>query len=159
VQTGYAPTNRNYAQAAMVLFAARAAAVVVAATSVVAAPSAQANGGGSTLQQPPSAGGFASLIADSTTAYQQAHGIPARLANVDCVRASFVDYMCSYAVTSPNHLPTCHLMQARWTPNSASLYTVTLAGRLKECGNLREALRSLQGQRRNVVSTLKGEAK
>jgi hypothetical protein len=35
-------------------------------------------------------------------------------------------------------------MQARWTPERASSFTVTLAGRTERCGSLREALRSLR---------------
>jgi hypothetical protein len=34
-------------------------------------------------------------------------------------------------------------MQARWTPHSASTFTVTLAGRVPRCATLRDALRSL----------------
>jgi len=35
-------------------------------------------------------------------------------------------------------------MQARWTPERASLFTVTLAGRTRNCRSLRDALHSLR---------------
>jgi hypothetical protein len=37
----------------------------------------------------------------------------------------------------------CHLIQARWTPNATSTFTVTLSGRVARCGSLREALDSM----------------
>ena len=144
MEIGHNPTTRKRTQTPSVVFTLLVVAVVAATTASVAVPAAQANAGGSRLEASPSALAFASLFADSTTAYQKAHGIAERLTNVECVRASLVDYMCSYAVASPGRTPSCHLMQARWTPNSASLYTVTLAGRVKKCGTLREALRSLR---------------
>ena len=143
MEIGHNPTTRKRTQTPSVVFTLLVVAVVAATTASVAVPAAQANVGGSSREASPSAVEFASLFADATTAYQKAHGIAARLINVDCVRASAVDYMCSYALASPGRTPSCHLMQARWTPNSATLYTVTLAGRIKECGTLREALRSL----------------
>jgi hypothetical protein len=51
--------------------------------------------------------------------------------------------MCSYTITEPGSDAGCHLMQARWTPTRASTYTITLAGRVKRCATLRQALRSL----------------
>jgi len=102
-----------------------------------ARPSARA------LDAPPSASEFASDVVDTTTAYANANGETARIANVDCVQASSSHYMCSYAVVRPGHARECHLMQAIWTPNRASTYTVTLAGRTHACGTVREAVRSL----------------
>jgi hypothetical protein len=144
MEIGHTPTTRKRTQTPSTVCAFLVVALVAATTASVAVPAAHAKAAGSSLQASPSAVAFASLFADSTTAYQKAHGIAARLTDVDCVQASSVDYMCSYAVTSPGRSPSCHLMQARWTPNSASLYTVTLAGRVKKCGTLREALRSLR---------------
>ena len=71
------------------------------------------------------------------------HGDPTRIGNTRCVQASPGRYMCSYAVTRPGKPKECHLMQARWTPNQASTVTVTLAGRTKRCGTLRQAIDSL----------------
>ena len=65
-----------------------------------------------------------------------------RIGRADCVQAAPGRYMCSYAVTKPG-TTTCHLMQARWTPDRASTITVTLAGRTRRCGSLAEALDSL----------------
>ncbi len=96
------------------------------------------------LDPPPSASEFAIDVAGTTTAYANANGKTARIANVDCVEASSGHYMCSYAVLRPGRPRECHLMQAIWTPNRASTYTVTLAGRTRACGTVREAVRSLE---------------
>jgi hypothetical protein len=137
-------TCRKRGRTASVLFGLLAVAVVFGTAATRAVPAAQASAAGSGLEQPPSAAEFAGLIAGSTTAYQKANRISARLADVHCVRASPTEYMCSYAVTSSDHARTCHLMQARWTPRSASLYAVTLTGLVEECATLREALQSLR---------------
>jgi hypothetical protein len=34
-------------------------------------------------------------------------------------------------------------MQGRWTPHAASTITVTLAGRSRRCGTVRQAIQSL----------------
>jgi hypothetical protein len=120
-----------------------------ALTSVAAAvPAAQSKSGALGFEAPPSATEFASLVLASATASEEAHAESVRLVNVDCVRASSLDYMCSYAVTSPDRPRSCHLIQAKWTPrstpNGVSLYTVTLAGRVRVCDSLHDALRSLR---------------
>jgi cellulase/cellobiase CelA1 len=92
----------------------------------------------------PAASEFARVVLSTTTAYAEAHGGTARITNVDSVQASPGHYICSYAVTRPDDAGECHLMQATWTPNGASTYTVTLAGRVHRCRTLREALRSLR---------------
>jgi hypothetical protein len=91
----------------------------------------------------PSADGFAFVFVSTVNAYARAHGDPARAAHPDCVEAAQGRYMCSYTTLRPGRRAHCHLMQARWSPELASSYTVTLAGRVKRCGTLREALRSL----------------
>jgi hypothetical protein len=93
---------------------------------------------------PPSASGFAALLVSSTTAYATAHGQPQRIEQPDCVQPVRGRYMCSYTVRIPGDAARCHLMQARWTPERASLFTVTLAGRTRSCRSLRDALRSLR---------------
>jgi hypothetical protein len=93
---------------------------------------------------PPTAAEFASDFVGATTAYAQAHGEPARIAHPDCVQASAGHYMCSYVVVRPERPRECHLMQATWTPERASSFTVTTSGRVTRCGTLREALRSLR---------------
>jgi len=124
------------------LLALIAAAALAAAVS--AAPNSQAKRALGFLT-PPSATQFAGLVLASTASAQ---AVSVRLENMNCVRASRVDYMCSYAVTSPNSPRECHLIQARWTPewtpNGVSLYTVSLAGRVRVCDTLRDALRSLR---------------
>jgi len=97
----------------------------------------------SAVEKPPGAAGFAEVVVRTSTAYAVSHGDGARITNVDCVQASSGHYMCSYAVTRATGLPECHLMQAAWTPNSASVYTVTLAGRVRACDTLQQALHTL----------------
>jgi hypothetical protein len=92
---------------------------------------------------PPSASGFAALLVSSSTAYAKAHGDPRRIVRPDCVEPVRGRYMCSYEVRVPGDAAGCHLIQARWTPERASLFTVTLAGRTRSCGSLQEALHSL----------------
>jgi hypothetical protein len=94
---------------------------------------------------PPSASGFAALLVSSTTAYAVAHGDSRRIARPDCVEAARGRYMCSYVeVRVPGDAPICHLLQARWTPESPALFTVTLAGRTRSCRSLKDAIHSLR---------------
>ncbi len=93
---------------------------------------------------PPSAAEFAADFVGVANRYAKAHRDPARLAHADCVQASPGHYMCSYATTRPGSPRECHVVQARWTPRQTSTFTVTLAGRSRRCGSLREALQSLK---------------
>jgi hypothetical protein len=92
----------------------------------------------------PSAAEFNALFAGAWNRRAEATGDPRRIRDANCVEASPGHYMCSYAVVQPGDAMSCHLMQARWTPASASTITITLAGRTGRCGTLREALRSLR---------------
>lgn len=91
----------------------------------------------------PSAREFARFLVGVTTDYAQKSGDATRIVRPDCVQASAGHYMCSYAVMRPNRTVECHVVQARWTPQRLSTITVTLSGRAKRCGTLREAIRSL----------------
>jgi hypothetical protein len=86
---------------------------------------------------------FAQMLIEATTRYASTHDDPTRISHADCVQAAPRRYMCSYRVNKPDAPRTCHLMQARWTPQKASSITVTLAGRTNRCGTLSEALQSL----------------
>ncbi len=90
----------------------------------------------------PAAADFAAIFVTTTNTYAKANRDPARVANADCVEAARGRYMCSYRAILPGR-SECHLMQARWTPQRASSFTITLAGRVKRCGTLKQALRSL----------------
>jgi len=92
----------------------------------------------------PSAVGFAYIFVTVTNTYATAHRDRARISNADCVEAARGRYMCSYAISRPGRAPQCHVMQAHWTPLLASTFTITLAGRVKRCATLRQALRSLR---------------
>jgi hypothetical protein len=93
---------------------------------------------------PPSASGFAALLVSWSATYAKAHGDPRRIESPDCVEPVRGQYMCSYEVRVPGDAAGCHLMQARWTPERASLFTVTLAGRAGSCRSLKDALHSLR---------------
>lgn len=96
------------------------------------------------MPSPPSASGFAAVLVSSTTAYAKAHGDPRRIVRPDCVEAARGRYMCSYLeIRMPGDPGRCHLLQARWTPERASSFTVTLAGRTRSCRSLHDALHSL----------------
>jgi hypothetical protein len=90
----------------------------------------------------PSAAQFAAEFIGVTNQYAKEHGDTGRAGHANCVQASPGHYMCAYRVTR-NGTSTCHLMQARWTPDQASTITVTLAGRTARCTTLKEAIRSL----------------
>src|SRR6187551_2782229 len=95
-------------------------------------------------EAPPTATEFAGLFVGATDRYAKAHGDDARIVRPHCVAAAPGRYMCAYSVEKPGVQKECHLMQARWTPERASAFTVTLSGRTRKCGSLREAIRSLQ---------------
>jgi hypothetical protein len=112
--------------------------VAAAAVALALAPAALAGG-----IAPPNAAGFAAVLATSTTDWVKTNGASLRIERTDCVEPRSGRYMCSYALRAPGGLENCHLVQARWTPASTSLYTVTLAGRTRSCANLSDALHSL----------------
>lgn len=98
------------------------------------APAAVAAGGSA----PPNASGFAAVLVTSTES-----GAFSKVERASCVEPVPGRYMCSYALRGPSGAGSCHLIQARWTPAAASLFTVTLAGRVPSCANLSDALHSL----------------
>ena len=92
----------------------------------------------------PTAAQFAVLLVTASNVHGAQHHQPQRLQNADCVQASRGHYMCSYAVVRPRQAAECHLIQAEWTPNAASDFTVTLSGRVSRCATLKDALASLK---------------
>jgi hypothetical protein len=93
--------------------------------------------------QPPPAVQFGKIFTASANAYAVVHHDSRRVSAPHCVEASRGHYMCAYTAKTPEHAHECHLIQARWTPTAASTITVTLSGRVRRCGSLREALHSL----------------
>jgi hypothetical protein len=75
-------------------------------------------------------------------AFGEALANTASITNTHCVEAEPGAYMCAYTLVRAGRTE-CHLMQGRWTPHAASTITVTLAGRARRCGTVREAIRSL----------------
>jgi hypothetical protein len=93
--------------------------------------------------KPPSAAQFGRIFVASANAYARAHHDGRRVSRPHCVQASRDQYMCAYLAVTPSQDAQCHLMQARWTPAALSTITVTLSGRTRRCGSVREAIRSL----------------
>jgi hypothetical protein len=93
---------------------------------------------------PPSASHFASMLVLTITDDAKAHGKSWRMERTDCVEPTRGRYMCSYNLRVPGKPGACHLIQARWTPGRASIFTVTLAGRTSRCQSLSDALHSLR---------------
>jgi hypothetical protein len=93
--------------------------------------------------KPPSAAEFGKIFAATANAYASAHHDGRRVRNPHCVQAAPGRYMCAYLAVTRANGAHCHLMQARWTPALASTITVTLSGRTRRCGSVREAIRSL----------------
>jgi hypothetical protein len=93
---------------------------------------------------PPSASNFAAMLVLTITDDAKAHGKSLRIERTDCVEPTRGRYMCSYNLRVPGSPAACHLIQARWTPARASVFTVTLAGRTARCTSLSDALRSLR---------------
>jgi hypothetical protein len=97
-----------------------------------------------TPEAPPTAGDFAEEFFATANAYSAQHGQAVRLGRAHCVQASRGHYMCSYESRTPGQAPQCHIIQAQWTPDAESTFTVTLSSRVTRCGSLRAALRSLR---------------
>jgi hypothetical protein len=93
---------------------------------------------------PPSASNFAAMLVLTTTTDAKAHGESWKIERTDCVEPIRGRYMCSYALRVPGSPEACHLIQARWTPTRASVFTVTLAGNTPRCQSLSDALHSLR---------------
>jgi hypothetical protein len=93
---------------------------------------------------PPSASNFAAMLVLTTAEYAKAHGESRKIERADCVQPTRGHYMCSYNLRVPGSPGACHLIQARWTPGRASIFTVTLAGRTPRCQSLSIALHSLR---------------
>lgn len=94
-------------------------------------------------QATPSAAEFAHDLAGAANQYGAEHAKGRRLTHTQCVQATRGHYMCSYAVVHANGTSECHLIQATWTPDATSSFTITLSGRVARCSSLREALDSM----------------
>lgn len=129
----------------VLLVALMLGAVLAVGASAKNAPSAAAAGVATVHGvAPATAREFASTFLSLTNAYAAQHRRTERFTGADCVQASRGHFMCSYAIVRPGRGKECRLMQAEWTPNGASSFKVTLAGRVPTCHTLREALESLK---------------
>src|SRR5262249_14840519 len=96
------------------------------------------------IEAPPTAAEFEIVLTGTSNAFAKDQGAQVRLTNAHCVSPTPGHYMCAYVATTPGGRRRCHLMQARWTPDALSSFTVTLAGLTARCGSVREAVRSLR---------------
>ena len=78
----------------------------------------------------------------TAAAFGEALAHTASITHTHCVQAAPGAYMCAYMLVRAGR-QECHLMQGRWTPHATSTITVTLAGRSRRCGTVRDAIRSL----------------
>jgi hypothetical protein len=142
------PTGRHAVAAACLIAFATAAATyhfAIAPAHAVSRTAGAVTHRARRLPSTPSADDFATVFVLATSGYTRTHaGGGVHFTNVHCVQASPGHYMCSYAATGSGRVRECHLVQAQWTPRRESTVTVTLAGRVKRCATLREALHSLQ---------------
>jgi hypothetical protein len=83
------------------------------------------------------------MLVRTANAYAQTHGQTRRLSRPHCVPGNPGHYMCVYVVRRAGVRPECHLVQAEWTPGRASSFTITLSGRVRKCGSIRQAIRSM----------------
>ncbi len=141
---GYVLLLLTAAAVGIAVYTISAALAAPAQTHALPGPGARPDRVASASATAPGPAEFASDFVRTANAYSKAHANPARLANPDCVEASPGHYMCSYAVVRSHRPRECHLIQATWTPNRASTFTITLSGRVRRCRTLREAIRSLR---------------
>lgn len=93
---------------------------------------------------PPSPVEFGRTFVGVTNAFAETHGELERVSAPHCVQGNRGHYMCAYTVTRADGRDECHLMQAEWTPNQLDTFRVTLSGRARKCGSVRQAVRSLR---------------
>jgi hypothetical protein len=93
---------------------------------------------------PPSPAEFAGTFVAVTNAYAESHAEAERVSAPHCVVGNPGHYMCAYTVTRADGRSECHLMQAQWTPGELDSFRVTLSGRARKCGSVRQAVRSLR---------------
>jgi hypothetical protein len=91
----------------------------------------------------PSAAGFAKVLVSVSNDFAAKQGDRTRLSNAHCVQGSRGHYMCVYRLVRPGRGTECHLIQAEWAREQTSSFTVVLSGRVKRCGSVREAIRTL----------------
>ncbi len=91
----------------------------------------------------PSAAGFAKILVSVSNDFAAKQGDRTRLSNAHCVQGSRGHYMCVYRVARPGRRTECHLIQAEWAREQTSSFTVVLSGRVRRCGSVREAIRTL----------------
>ncbi len=79
---------------------------------------------------PPSAVDVARELAGLINAHSKAIGSAARIGRVSCVQGGPGSYACSYVRVVPPAAGVCAVALLRWTPHTASTYTVGTVGRV-----------------------------
>lgn len=96
---------------------------------------------------PPSAEQVEQDLVGLANTYSLDIGSAARIGRTSCVSGSPGSYACSYVRIVPPDRGVCAVALLRWTPNAASTYTVTTAGRValpaEECGPVTKVLHVL----------------
>jgi hypothetical protein len=96
---------------------------------------------------PPAAEQVERDLVGLTNAHSLAIGSAARIGHASCVSGGPGSYACSYVRIVPPGSGVCAVALLRWTPNKASTYTVTTAGRValpaNECGPVTKVLHVL----------------
>jgi len=97
--------------------------------------------------RPPEASSVAGQLAGVVNAHATATGAGGRIDHVSCVSAAPGSYACSYVRTIPGNGGVCAVALLRWTPESASTFTVQASGRVAlpaaECGPVRKVFHVL----------------
>src|SRR5262249_34434221 len=117
--------------------------IMVLALAVVSIGAAAAGSAVAASVRPPSAGSFGRIFVNLTNQDAGPYDGSAHVRRPHCVEPRPGSYMCAYTVVE-NGAASCHLMQARWTPDGATTIPVTLAGRTARCATLRQAIQSLR---------------
>jgi hypothetical protein len=93
---------------------------------------------------PPTAAEFGRILTGTANAYAEAHGEETRVGRARCAQGAPGHYLCAYTTTESGGRPVCRVVQARWTPQRLSTFTVELSGVAARCGTLRQAVQTLR---------------
>jgi hypothetical protein len=130
-------------------------AVVVIATAAGVVLAARLVAGGKTAlpaaaaapMRPPTAGAVAGQLAGVANAHATLTGAGGRIEHVSCISGGRGSYACSYVRTVPGNGGVCAVALLRWTPHSASTFTVQTSGRVAlapgRCGPVTRVLHAL----------------
>jgi hypothetical protein len=127
--------------------AAIAALSVVFGAELVTSTNAPAAVAATDPRTPPTAAQVEQDLVGLANTHSVAIGSAARIRHASCVSGSPGSYACSYVRIVPPGGGVCAVALLRWTPDRASTYTVTTAGRVslppEQCGPVTKVLHVL----------------